>query len=200
MKLATALVASILSLTTLAARGALPTDDGYSVTVKFADLDLDDKAGIAKLYVRIRGAARRVCDQQAIDDPAASYATLREARRVDSRRSHRPPDAVGVLRATRQQAGRDRARERRGSLRFRFQFHHLAVVQLLGDSYEDCLTPSAPGPHRARRCTARCPDRLGQRGRATAAPQSRNSALPRWSARSASPASATAAPSRAPMA
>jgi len=73
MKLITALVASILSLTTLAARGAGPTDDAYSVTVKFADLDLDRQAGIAKLYVRIKGAARRVCDQQAIDEPAASY-------------------------------------------------------------------------------------------------------------------------------
>jgi UrcA family protein len=67
MKLATALVASILSLTTLAARGAGPTDDAYSVTVKFADLDLNRQAGIARLYVRIKGAARRVCNQQATD-------------------------------------------------------------------------------------------------------------------------------------
>ena len=67
MKLTTALVASILSLTTLAARGAGPTDDDYSVTVKFADLDLDRQAGIATLYVRIKGAAQRVCYQQAID-------------------------------------------------------------------------------------------------------------------------------------
>ena len=67
MKLATALVASILSLTTLAARGAGPTDDAYSVTVKFADLDLNRQAGIARLYVRIKGAARRVCNQQASD-------------------------------------------------------------------------------------------------------------------------------------
>jgi UrcA family protein len=74
LKLATALVASILSLTTLAARGALPTDDDYSVTVRFADLDLDHKAGIAKLYVRIRGAARRVCYQQANDEQGANQA------------------------------------------------------------------------------------------------------------------------------
>jgi UrcA family protein len=67
MKLATALVASMLSLTTLAARGASPTDDAYSVTVKFGDLDLNRQAGIATLYVRIKGAARRVCDQQAED-------------------------------------------------------------------------------------------------------------------------------------
>jgi UrcA family protein len=73
LKLAAAFVASILSLTTLDARSALPTDDVYSVTVKFADLDLNREAGIAKLYVRIRGAARRVCDQQAIDQPAANH-------------------------------------------------------------------------------------------------------------------------------
>ena len=67
MKLATTLNASILSLTTLDARAAGPTDDAYSVTVKFADLDLTREAGIATLYVRIKGAARRVCDQQASD-------------------------------------------------------------------------------------------------------------------------------------
>ena len=67
MKFATALVASILSLTTLAARGAGPTDDAYSVTVKFADLDLNRQAGIAKLYVRIKSAARHVCYQQEND-------------------------------------------------------------------------------------------------------------------------------------
>ena len=65
MKLATALVASILSLITLDARAAAPTDDAYSVTVQFSDLDLDRQAGIAKLYLRIKAAARRVCDQQA---------------------------------------------------------------------------------------------------------------------------------------
>jgi UrcA family protein len=70
LKLAAALVTSILSLTALDARGALPADDGYSVRVKFTDLDLDHQAGIAKLYVRIKSAARRVCDQQAIDEPA----------------------------------------------------------------------------------------------------------------------------------
>jgi UrcA family protein len=72
VKLAAALVASILSLTTLDARSALPSDDAYTVTVKFADLDLDREAGVAKLYARIRGAARRVCDQQAIDQPWAT--------------------------------------------------------------------------------------------------------------------------------
>jgi UrcA family protein len=71
MKLATALVASILALTTLDARSAAPADDAYSVTVKFADLDLDREAGIAQLYARIKGAARRVCEQQAGEQPGA---------------------------------------------------------------------------------------------------------------------------------
>ena len=63
MKLAIALAASILSLTTLVARGAAATDGANEVTVQFADLDLTREAGIARLYVRIRGAARRVCNQ-----------------------------------------------------------------------------------------------------------------------------------------
>ncbi|HUQ08796.1 MAG TPA: UrcA family protein [Steroidobacteraceae bacterium] len=74
MKLAIALAASILSLTTLDARAAVPTDDAaYSVTVQFADLDLTRKPGIATLYVRIRGAARRVCEQQAERLATQSY-------------------------------------------------------------------------------------------------------------------------------
>jgi UrcA family protein len=64
MKLATALAASILSLTMLDARAAARTDDAYSVTVQFGDLDLNRQAGIAKLYLRIKGAARQVCEQQ----------------------------------------------------------------------------------------------------------------------------------------
>lgn len=67
MTFATAFVASILALTTLDARAAAPTDDAYTVTVQFADLDLDREAGVARLYSRIKGAARRVCDQQASD-------------------------------------------------------------------------------------------------------------------------------------
>ncbi|MEO8061648.1 MAG: UrcA family protein [Pseudomonadota bacterium] len=67
MKLATALVASVLSLTTLDARATGPTDDAYSITVPFGDLDLNRQAGIAELYLRITGAARRVCTQQAND-------------------------------------------------------------------------------------------------------------------------------------
>ena len=65
MKLATALVASILSLTTFTTHAAAPGDDVYSITVQFGDLDLSRQAGIAKLYLRIKGAAQRVCDQQA---------------------------------------------------------------------------------------------------------------------------------------
>ena len=72
MKLATALVASILSITTLDARASTPPDDAYSVTVQFADLDLDREAGIAKLYSRIKGAARHVCYQQAEEQPEAT--------------------------------------------------------------------------------------------------------------------------------
>jgi len=64
MKLVTAIVASILSLTTLHAQAAAPQGDALSVTVQFADLDLTREAGIAKLYTRIKGAARQVCDQQ----------------------------------------------------------------------------------------------------------------------------------------
>jgi UrcA family protein len=71
MKLATALVASILSLTTLDGRAAAP-DDTFSTTVRFADLDLNREAGIAKLYLRIKGAARHVCYQQAEEQPDAA--------------------------------------------------------------------------------------------------------------------------------
>jgi UrcA family protein len=70
MKFATSLVASILSLTTLGSRAAAPVDDAYSVTVHFGDLDLNREAGIARLYLRIKGAARRVCYQQADYQPA----------------------------------------------------------------------------------------------------------------------------------
>ena len=65
MKLATTLVASILAATAIDARAATPADDAYSITVQFADLNLDHKAGAAKLYFRIRAAAKRVCGEQA---------------------------------------------------------------------------------------------------------------------------------------
>ena len=66
MKFTTALVASILSLTTLDAAATTPTDT-RSITVDYGDLNLDRQAGIAKLYSRIKGAARRVCDEQSND-------------------------------------------------------------------------------------------------------------------------------------
>jgi UrcA family protein len=67
MKFAIALTASVLSLTTLDARASVPTgDDAPSITVQYADLDLDHKAGIVALYARLDGAARQVCgDRQA---------------------------------------------------------------------------------------------------------------------------------------
>lgn len=72
MKLATVLAASILSIATLDARAAAPSIETFSVTVQFADLDLDREAGIAKLYTRIKGAARHVCYQQAEEQPEAT--------------------------------------------------------------------------------------------------------------------------------
>jgi UrcA family protein len=65
MKIATALAASVLSLCTFAAQADAPTEENHSVTVQFADLDLDRQPGIAKLYFRIKSAAKRVCDSQA---------------------------------------------------------------------------------------------------------------------------------------
>ena len=64
MKLATVIAATILSLASLAAQAVAPTAD-HSFTVKYADLNLDSKAGIVTLHRRIRGAAERVCDEQA---------------------------------------------------------------------------------------------------------------------------------------
>jgi UrcA family protein len=63
MKFTTALVASILSFTTLDATAAAPTDT-HSITVEYGDLNLDRPAGVAKLYSRIKGAARQACDEQ----------------------------------------------------------------------------------------------------------------------------------------
>lgn len=65
MKLAIAFVASILSLTMVDARAAAPGEDAYSITVQFDDLDLTREPGIARLYSRIKGAARQVCYQPA---------------------------------------------------------------------------------------------------------------------------------------
>jgi UrcA family protein len=75
MKIAIALAASILSTCTLAVQAATPTEGLHAVTVQFADLDLDRKPGIAKLYFRIKSAAQRVCDSQANERlaPRQSY-------------------------------------------------------------------------------------------------------------------------------
>lgn len=84
MKLATALVASMLSLTALDARAADPTGDAYSITVQFADLDLNREAGVAQLYLRIKGAARRVCAEQADEQLVAEQNRARCVKRAVS--------------------------------------------------------------------------------------------------------------------
>ena len=63
MKLAITFVASILLLSMADARAAAPAEDAYSVTVQFDDLDLTREPGIARLYARIKSAARQVCYQ-----------------------------------------------------------------------------------------------------------------------------------------
>jgi UrcA family protein len=73
MKIATVLVTSILSLTALDSQAADRAPDAYSVTVQFADLDLTRQAGVVTLYQRIKGAARRVCTDQANDSLNQSY-------------------------------------------------------------------------------------------------------------------------------
>jgi UrcA family protein len=75
MKIAITLAASFLSLCALAARADVPVEEFHSVTVQFADLDLDRKPGIEKLYFRIKSAAKRVCDTQANERlvPRQSY-------------------------------------------------------------------------------------------------------------------------------
>lgn len=79
MKLATVIAASILSFAALHAQAAAPADT-HSISVQYADLNLDSKAGIVTLYRRIKGAAERVCDEQARERLAAkrSYAVCVE--------------------------------------------------------------------------------------------------------------------------
>ena len=64
MKIATVLVTSLLSFSAFAAQATAPVDVP-SLTVQFADLDLDHKAGIVMLFQRIKGAAQRVCVDKA---------------------------------------------------------------------------------------------------------------------------------------
>ena len=79
MKLATVIATTILSIAALNAQAAAQAD-AHSVTVQYADLNLDSKAGIVTLYRRIKGAAERVCDEQARERLAAkrSYAVCVE--------------------------------------------------------------------------------------------------------------------------
>ena len=64
MKLATALAAGFLACAALGVQATTPADV-ETITVRYADLDLDREAGVATLYQRIRGAAKRVCAEHA---------------------------------------------------------------------------------------------------------------------------------------
>jgi UrcA family protein len=55
------------SLSALAAAGA-PGDEPAKRTVKFADLNLSEAAGVVALYVRIQGAAQEVCEPRISGD------------------------------------------------------------------------------------------------------------------------------------
>jgi UrcA family protein len=61
MKITIALVTTVLSLGTLNANATAPAA-ADAVQVRYSDLDLSRKAGIATLYQRIQGAAQRVCE------------------------------------------------------------------------------------------------------------------------------------------
>jgi UrcA family protein len=60
MKIATVFATAILSLTAIGSLAAAPSEVNQ-VTVHYADLDLDREAGVAALFNRIKGAAKRVC-------------------------------------------------------------------------------------------------------------------------------------------
>jgi UrcA family protein len=74
MKIALALATTILSLSSLEAQATVATG-AEAIEVKYADLDLDRKAGVVTLYQRIQGAAKQVCEAQA-------------GRRIAEQRSH----------------------------------------------------------------------------------------------------------------
>jgi UrcA family protein len=65
--------AAALSLSILAGAHASGADDVPSVSVRFADLDLDRAAGSATLYKRLSVAARVVCRDLDPSDSAHSY-------------------------------------------------------------------------------------------------------------------------------
>ncbi|HEY9183378.1 MAG TPA: UrcA family protein, partial [Gammaproteobacteria bacterium] len=58
-----ALLAAFVGIATLPA-GAAPPSIAESTEVRYADLDLDNAAGIAELYARLQGAAEKVCDSR----------------------------------------------------------------------------------------------------------------------------------------
>jgi UrcA family protein len=58
----TLLAALLGSLGTLATAAGTPSDEPANHTVKFADLNLSEAAGVAALYVRIQNAAQQVCE------------------------------------------------------------------------------------------------------------------------------------------
>lgn len=60
MKISAAIAATVLSFAAFATQAATPAEV-ESVTVQFADLNLDREAGLDTLYKRIRIAAKRVC-------------------------------------------------------------------------------------------------------------------------------------------
>jgi UrcA family protein len=64
MKITLVLAASILSLSSFAAHATTPAG-AAAVEIKYSDLDLNRKAGVATLYQRIQGAARQVCEVHA---------------------------------------------------------------------------------------------------------------------------------------
>ena|ERR1700754_1153892 len=64
MKIVTLVAASLVSLAAAHAQATAPLDV-QSITVQYADLDLDHKAGITALYQRIQNAAHRLCKPNA---------------------------------------------------------------------------------------------------------------------------------------
>lgn len=60
MKIALVLAASVLSFSALDARATTPVE-APSITVNFADLNLDRQPGIVVLYQRIKDAAHSLC-------------------------------------------------------------------------------------------------------------------------------------------
>lgn len=74
MKITLVLAASILSLASFAAQ-ATTSAGSAAVEIKFSDLDLNRKAGVATLFQRIQGAAKQVC-------------AVHEGRRITEQRAH----------------------------------------------------------------------------------------------------------------